>query len=113
MKQKGFGEDFRRLESFCTQELLGFVSTINKGPIAWQEVFDDRVKLWSGTIVQVQKDKTYREEQGESTAAGFPVIFSPPWCLDLISYGQDCRHCYNVDPLDFDGSQEQNKTCHW
>ncbi|KAF3812870.1 hypothetical protein GH733_019212 [Mirounga leonina] len=28
---------------------------------------------------------------------------------DLISYGQDWKNSYNVDPLDFDGSQEQKK----
>nr|XP_060490093.1 beta-hexosaminidase subunit beta [Panthera onca] len=109
MKQKGFGKDFRRLESFYLQKLLGIVSTVKKGSIVWQEVFDDHVKLLPGTIVQVWKNQVYSEELREVTAAGFPVILSAPWYLDWISYGQDWRNYYKVDPLHFDGSQEQKK----
>ncbi|KAF0882439.1 HEXB hexosaminidase, partial [Crocuta crocuta] len=109
MKQKGFGKDFRILESFYLQKLLDIVSTIKKRSIVWQEVFDDHVKLLPGTVVQVWKNQAYREELREVTAAGFPVILSAPWYLDWISYGQDWRNYYNVDPLNFDGSQEQKK----
>ncbi|VFV36195.1 beta-n-acetylhexosaminidase beta subunit [Lynx pardinus] len=109
MKEKGFGKDFRRLESFYLQKLLGIVSTVKKGSIVWQEVFDDHVKLLPGTIVQVWKNQVYSEELREVTAAGFPVILSAPWYLDWISYGQDWRNYYKVDPLHFDGSQEQKK----
>ncbi|XP_077923315.1 beta-hexosaminidase subunit beta [Halichoerus grypus] len=109
MKRKGFGKDFKRLESLYIQKLLGIVSTINKGAIVWQEVFDDHAKLQPGTVVQVWKNEKYDEEQTQVTAAGFPVILSAPWYLDWISYGQDWRKYYTVDPLDFDGSQEQKK----
>ncbi|XP_046943904.1 beta-hexosaminidase subunit beta isoform X2 [Lynx rufus] len=66
-------------------------------------------KLLPGTIVQVWKNQVYSEELREVTAAGFPVILSAPWYLDWISYGQDWRNYYKVDPLHFDGSQEQKK----
>ena len=45
----------------------------------------------------------YHVTQAAVTAAGFPVILSAPWDLDWISYGQDWRNYYKVDPLDFDG----------
>lgn len=51
----------------------------------------------------------YGEEQGEITATGFPVVLSAPWYVDLINYEQGWRNSYNVDPLNFDGPQEQKK----
>nr|XP_025839501.1 beta-hexosaminidase subunit beta [Vulpes vulpes] len=109
MKWKGFGGDYKKLESFYVQKVLDIASTVNKGAIVWQEVFDDHVKLQPGTIVQVWKFQSYSEEQAQVTAAGFPVILSAPWYLDWISYGQDWKGYYKVDPLDFSGSPEQKK----
>ncbi|XP_036741978.2 beta-hexosaminidase subunit beta isoform X1 [Manis pentadactyla] len=109
MKQKGFYQDFSKLESFYIQKLLNITSTTEKGSIVWQEVFDDKVKLPAGTIVQVWKGQKYRDELHDVTTAGFPVLLSAPWYLDWISYGQDWRKYYEVEPLDFDGSPEQKK----
>ncbi|KAK2505100.1 hypothetical protein MC885_004392 [Smutsia gigantea] len=109
MKQKGFYQDFSKLESFYIQKLLNITSTTKKGSIVWQEVFDDKVKLPAGTTVQVWKGQKYRDELHNVTTAGFPVLLSAPWYLDWISYGQDWRKYYEVEPLDFDGSTEQKK----
>ena len=46
---------------------------------------------------------SFSTELSNITAAGFPVIISAPWYLDVISYGQDWRHYYSVEPLDFEG----------
>ena len=48
MKQKGFGKDFKKLESFYIQTLLGIVSGYGKGYVVWQEVFDNKVKVSRG-----------------------------------------------------------------
>ncbi|XP_053444723.1 beta-hexosaminidase subunit beta [Nycticebus coucang] len=109
MKQKGFGEDFRKLESFYIQKLLDIIATLNKRSVVWQEVFDDKVKLQQGTIVEVWKNSVYFEEMSRITASGFPVILSAPWYLDLISYGQDWKQYYTVEPLNFVGTQTQKK----
>ncbi|XP_058418065.1 beta-hexosaminidase subunit beta [Diceros bicornis minor] len=109
MKQKGFGKDFTKLEAFYIQELLDIISTINKRSIVWQEVFDDKVELQPGTVVQVWKAEAYRGELSQVTADGRPVLLSAPWYLDYISYGQDWEKYYQVEPLDFDGSPEQKK----
>lgn len=45
----------------------------------------------------------YTDDLRAITAAGFPVILSAPWYLDRISYGQDWRVYYAVEPLDFSG----------
>ncbi|XP_008506964.2 beta-hexosaminidase subunit beta isoform X1 [Equus przewalskii] len=107
MQQKGFGTDFKKLEVFYIQKLFNIISTINKGSIVWQEVFDNNVKLQPGVVVQVWKYGDYAKEQSRVTAEGFPVLLSAPWYLDYISYGQDWVKYYNVEPLDFDGTSKQ------
>ncbi|XP_068391617.1 beta-hexosaminidase subunit beta isoform X2 [Eschrichtius robustus] len=109
MRDKGFGRNFKKLESFYMQAVLDMISAINKNSIVWQEVFDDASKLMPGTVIQVWKVEDYTQEQSKVTEAGFPVILSAPWYLDWISYGQDWKRYYAVDPLSFEGSQEQKK----
>lgn len=43
------------------------------------------------------------EEMGKVTAAGYTTILSAPWYLDYISYAQDWRNYYKVEPLNFNG----------
>ncbi|XP_054434470.1 beta-hexosaminidase subunit beta [Pteronotus mesoamericanus] len=109
MKQAGYGKDFRKLQSFYIQKLLDIISTLKKGSIVWQEVFDEQAKLQQGTVVQVWKQERYTNELNAVTASGFPVILSAPWYLDWISYGQDWIKYYEAEPLDFPGSQEQKQ----
>ncbi|ELV11059.1 Beta-hexosaminidase subunit beta [Tupaia chinensis] len=65
--------------------------------------------LQPGTVIEVWKGNGYTDELSKVTEAGFPVILSSPWYLDLISYGQDWKNYYGVEPLDFQGSDEQKK----
>uniref|UniRef100_A0A8C2W543 Beta-hexosaminidase subunit beta n=2 Tax=Chinchilla lanigera TaxID=34839 RepID=A0A8C2W543_CHILA len=109
MKKKRFGQDFTKLESFYMQKLLSIIASLNKGSIVWQEVFDHKDKLQPGTIIQVWKIEMYDSELSQVTASGFPAILSAPWYLDNISYGQDWRQYYLVEPLDFQGSDKQRK----
>ncbi|XP_021569525.1 beta-hexosaminidase subunit beta [Carlito syrichta] len=109
MKQKGFGEDFRKLESYYIRKVLDIIAAINKGSIVWQEVFDDKVKLQPGTIVEVWKGNGHFEELRQVTASGFPAILAAPWYLDGITYGQDWKDYYQVEPLSFSGPEEQKK----
>ncbi|XP_055454423.1 beta-hexosaminidase subunit beta [Psammomys obesus] len=109
MKKKGFGNDFRRLESFYIQKILDITASLNKGSIVWQEVFENRVKLQPNTVVEVWKSEDYLEMLNQVTAKGFPAVLSAPWYLDLISYGQDWRRYYAEEPLKFDGSEKQKR----
>ncbi|XP_046283006.1 LOW QUALITY PROTEIN: beta-hexosaminidase subunit beta [Marmota monax] len=109
MKKKGFGEDYTKLQSFYMLKLLNIIASLNKVPIVWQEVFDNNAQLIPGTVIEVWKDLNYFEELRLITAAGFPVILSAPWYLDWISYGQDWRKYYTVEPLNFSGTEKQKK----
>ncbi|XP_004678504.2 PREDICTED: beta-hexosaminidase subunit beta [Condylura cristata] len=109
MEHSGFQKDFRKLESFYVEKILKMVSTKNRRSVIWQEVFDNSVKLPPGTTIQVWIPNNYATEQSVITAAGFPVILSAPWYLDLISYGEDWRKYYQVKPLNFPGSPQQKR----
>uniref|UniRef100_A0AAR2K5U4 Beta-hexosaminidase n=1 Tax=Pygocentrus nattereri TaxID=42514 RepID=A0AAR2K5U4_PYGNA len=109
MDQQGFGQDYRKLESYYIQRLLDIVSTTNKGYMVWQEVFDNGVKLKGDTVVEVWMNNNVDKELQNVTGSGFTAILSAPWYLDYISYGQDWKKYYTVEPLNFEGTAEQKK----
>uniref|UniRef100_A0A8C5LHH1 Beta-hexosaminidase n=1 Tax=Jaculus jaculus TaxID=51337 RepID=A0A8C5LHH1_JACJA len=109
MEKRGFGEDFRKLEAMYIKRLLGIIASLNKSSIVWQEVFDDGVQLRPGTVVEVWKYNGYLQELTKVTRSGLLAILSAPWYLDWISYGQDWRKYYVVDPLKFSGSEQQKQ----
>ncbi|KAM6202872.1 beta-hexosaminidase subunit alpha [Rhynchocyon petersi] len=122
MKMKGFGDDFKQLESFYIQMLLSIVSAYGKGYMVWQEVFDNKVKVRSDTIIQVWREEApvnYLKELEQITKAGFRALLSAPWYLNRITYGPDWKESYMVEPLAFEGSQEQKalviggEACMW
>ncbi|XP_037689430.1 beta-hexosaminidase subunit alpha isoform X4 [Choloepus didactylus] len=122
MKKKGFGDDFKQLESFYIQKLLDIVSAYGKGYVVWQEVFDNKVKVRPDTIIQVWREETpvgYLKELEQITQAGFRALLSAPWYLNRISYGPDWKEVYMVEPLAFEGSSEQKslviggEACMW
>ncbi|KFO73733.1 Beta-hexosaminidase subunit beta, partial [Cuculus canorus] len=109
MKKQGFGTDYSKLESYYIQKILDIVSSYNKGYVVWQEVFDNKVQLKPDTVVQVWMGNNYAHELSSVTAAGFTAILAAPWYLDYISYGQDWKKYYRVEPLNFPGSEKQKK----
>ncbi|XP_026504923.1 beta-hexosaminidase subunit beta [Terrapene carolina triunguis] len=109
MKQQGFGIDYAKLESYYIQKILDIVSSANKGYIVWQEVFDKGVKIKPDTIVEVWIGTLYTAELSRVTGAGFTTILAAPWYLDYISYGQDWKKYYSVEPLNFPGCEKQKK----
>lgn len=122
MKEKGFGTDYKQLESFYIQILLDIVSAYGKGYVVWQEVFDNKVKIRSNTIVQVWREELpvpYLKEMKLITEAGFRALLSAPWYLNRISYGPDWQDAYLVEPLAFEGTPEQKslviggEACMW
>ncbi|XP_063334222.1 beta-hexosaminidase subunit beta isoform X2 [Pelmatolapia mariae] len=109
MEQQHFGEDYSKLESFYIQKLLDIVTSNKKGYLIWQEVFDNGVKLKPDTVVHVWIGGGTDKEMSKVTAAGYTTILSAPWYLDYISYGQDWQKYYKVEPLNFEGTDEQKK----
>uniref|UniRef100_A0A8B9KY60 Beta-hexosaminidase n=1 Tax=Astyanax mexicanus TaxID=7994 RepID=A0A8B9KY60_ASTMX len=109
MDQQGFGQDYKKLESYYIQRLLDIVNATNKGYMVWQEVFDNGVKLKGDTVVEVWMNNNVDGELQKVTGSGFTTILSAPWYLDYVSYGQDWQKYYKVEPLSFQGTAEQKK----
>ncbi|NXD58062.1 HEXB hexosaminidase, partial [Corvus moneduloides] len=109
MKKQGFGTDYAKLESYYVQNIVDIVSSYNKGQMVWQEVFDHKAQLKPDTVVQVWMASNYAHELSSVTGAGFTTILSAPWYLDYISYGQDWKKYYSVEPLNFPGTEKQKK----
>ncbi|NWH33265.1 HEXB hexosaminidase, partial [Chloropsis hardwickii] len=109
MKKQGFGTDYAKLESYYVQNILDIVSSYNKRQMVWQEVFDHKAQLKPDTVVQVWMANNYAHELSRVTGAGFTAVLSAPWYLDYISYGQDWKKYYSVEPLKFLGSEKQKK----
>ncbi|NWV80971.1 HEXB hexosaminidase, partial [Dasyornis broadbenti] len=109
MKKQGFGADYAKLESYYVQNIVDIVSSYNKGQMVWQEVFDHKAQLKPDTVVQVWMANNYAHELSSVTGAGLTAVLSAPWYLDYISYGQDWKKYYSVEPLNFPGSEKQKK----
>uniref|UniRef100_A0A670Y4S7 Beta-hexosaminidase n=1 Tax=Pseudonaja textilis TaxID=8673 RepID=A0A670Y4S7_PSETE len=109
MKKEGFGYWYSKLESYYVEKILDIVTSLNKKSIIWQEVFDDGAKLQPDTIVEVWKKYLYQFELARVTKQGYQAILAAPWYLDLISYGEDWKSYYSVEPLDFTGSESQKE----
>ncbi|KER27742.1 hypothetical protein T265_05296 [Opisthorchis viverrini] len=107
----GFGKDYRRLQTYYTEQVINLVHKITEGhktvvPVVWQEVFDQGLRTHKDTIIQVWKDG-WKAEMNNVTAAGYSVLLSSCWYLDYISYGSDWYKYYDCDPTDFGGSPKQ------
>ncbi|KAL6474247.1 hypothetical protein MHYP_G00178080 [Metynnis hypsauchen] len=61
------------------------------------------LEIWKGVPAE------YRAELGRITLAGYRVLLSAPWYINHISYGQDWRNAYTVQPQNFSGTEQQKK----
>lgn len=55
------------------------------------------------TVLEIWKGEKYQAELSRMTQAGHRVLLSAPWYINHISYGQDWRNSYAVQPQNFSG----------
>uniref|UniRef100_A0AAR2M1C9 Beta-hexosaminidase n=1 Tax=Pygocentrus nattereri TaxID=42514 RepID=A0AAR2M1C9_PYGNA len=103
MAKMGFGSDYTKLESYYMENIVNITAALNKTSIVWQDVFDYLLEIWKGVPAD------YRAELGRITLAGYRVLLSAPWYINHISYGQDWRNAYTVQPQNFSGTEQQKK----
>ena len=113
--------DYAGLESYYVQKLLQLVDNLPKKrqSIVWQEVFDNGLNISKTAVVNVWKSGGYKDELSAITEQGYDVMLSAPWYLNYISYGEDWKNYYEVEPLDFNGTESQKahfagcEACMW
>jgi hexosaminidase len=99
--------NYAALEGYYVQKVLDMVNTLppagTKAPMAWQEVFDNGLRLAPDTVVAVWKyhstsapapeeaggvtaapTLTWQSEVYNVTAAGFRTVVSSPWYLNYM-----------------------------
>uniref|UniRef100_A0AAY4DFV9 Beta-hexosaminidase n=1 Tax=Denticeps clupeoides TaxID=299321 RepID=A0AAY4DFV9_9TELE len=111
MKKMGFGSDFTKLESFYMQNIVNISTMLNRSSVVWQDVFDYHEIIPKDTVLEIWKGlpEEYQKELSRITKAGHRVLLSAPWYINHISYGQDWRNSYTVQPQNFSGTEEQKK----
>ncbi|CAI2731093.1 unnamed protein product [Schistosoma spindalis] len=114
MKQMKFGDDYHRLEGYYINNLIQIISNVkppgrNITPVVWQEIFENGFRGDKSTVIHVWKDSFWESVVKNVTKTGYRVLFSAAWYLNYISYGDDWRNYYHVDPRDFGGSKEDAK----
>lgn len=109
MKKKGRWFTYANLEGYYIEKILNLITSIKKKSIVWQEVFDHGVKLPPDATVEVWKFGDYEDELSKVTKEGHQAILAAPWYLDYISYGQDWKKYYLVEPLNFYGYKSQKE----
>ncbi|CAF0888569.1 unnamed protein product [Adineta ricciae] len=114
----------KSLQKYYADRILDITRNISVTPIVWQDVWDEKVELPPGTIIQVWKDSSDNIEfdswasyLNRAANEGYNVILSSPWYLNYISYGKyntdrsvmnlEFFKYYEVEPLrQFSGSNE-------
>uniref|UniRef100_A0A671N4I3 Beta-hexosaminidase n=1 Tax=Sinocyclocheilus anshuiensis TaxID=1608454 RepID=A0A671N4I3_9TELE len=89
--------------------IMNMTAALNRTSIVWQDVFDYHERIPQDTVLEIWKGETYQAELSRMTKAGHRVLLSAPWYINHISYGQDWRNSYAVQPQNFSGTEEQKK----
>ncbi|VDP33963.1 unnamed protein product [Schistosoma curassoni] len=114
MKQMKFGDDYHRLEGYYINNLIQIINDVkpprrNITPVVWQEIFENGFRGDKSTVIHVWKDLYWESVVKNATKTGYRVLFSAAWYLNYISYGDDWRYHYHVDPREFGGSKDDAK----
>ncbi|WAR01026.1 HEXB-like protein [Mya arenaria] len=60
------------------------------------------------SVVHIWKRGLFEAELAKVTGLGYKAILSAPWYVNIISYGDDWKKYYKIEPLSFNG---ENCTC--
>ncbi|KAI5626986.1 beta-hexosaminidase subunit alpha isoform X1 [Silurus asotus] len=109
MAKMGFGNDYKKLESFYMESIMNISAAFNKTAIVWQDVFDFSKQIRTQYVVEVWKRGCYLCNMHQVAKAGLKIILAAPFYLDLPGPTHNWARYYTVRPLSFKGTEQQKK----
>ncbi|KAK2153374.1 hypothetical protein LSH36_299g02006 [Paralvinella palmiformis] len=99
MEDMGFTE-LNQVEQYYVERIIEIVARKGSYYIIWEDPINKGVKVNESAIVVVWMGN-WEESMSRITSQGHYVILSSPWYLNYISYGEDWRTYYAIEPLSF------------
>ncbi|KAK2170988.1 hypothetical protein NP493_1119g00004 [Ridgeia piscesae] len=110
--------DYSRLEEYYIRRLTDIVTSHGAKYVIWQDPVDKNVSISKDSLVVVWKDSfngppgkfhPWQTYMSRVTAKGHKVVLASPWYLNVISYGQDWRRYYVIEPTNFTDSDQSTR----
>ncbi|XP_003747056.1 beta-hexosaminidase subunit alpha [Galendromus occidentalis] len=114
------------VEQHYVRRTLDSVKNLGAKYMIWQDPIDNGVKAAPDTLVGVWKDVyldskllPWQTYMSRIVKHGYQLVLSAPWYLNYISYGEDWKKYYNIDPRDFEATDEDKdliiggEACMW
>ncbi|ELT93601.1 hypothetical protein CAPTEDRAFT_180694 [Capitella teleta] len=106
MEEMEFG-DYAEVEQYYSNRLINITEELGSKYIIWQDPIDNNVTVDMNTLVTIWKDSKNNQDDPwqmhmEHVAKkGYKMLLSAPWYLNVITYGEDFREYYAIEPTNF------------
>jgi len=102
--------DYHQVEQYYATRLIAVVQKLERPTkyMMWQDPIANNVTVDSNTVIEIWKDNSsgpqfnpWQDYTLDTARKGYDMILSAPWYLNMISYGQDWKKYYQVEPDSF------------
>ncbi|CAH8857656.1 unnamed protein product [Trichobilharzia szidati] len=113
MKQKGFDQDYNKLENYYFERLTEVIRNITSKsqsvtPVVWQNVFENGFRgNENAVIIQVHDNSHWEDVTKSVTSSGYRVINSACWSKVVGNFDDAWKTLYDCDPAAFGGTEEE------
>ncbi|CAH8858446.1 unnamed protein product [Trichobilharzia szidati] len=114
MKQKGFDQDYNKLENYYFERLTEVIQNITTSesqsvtPVVWQNVFENGFRgNDNAVIIQVHDNSDWQAVTKSITSSGYRVINSACWSNVVRNFEDAWKTLNDCDPAAFGGTDEE------
>nr|CAH8852764.1 unnamed protein product [Trichobilharzia regenti] len=113
MKEKGFNQDYNKLENYYFERLTEVIQNITSmsqsmTPVVRQNVFENGFRSnENAVIIQVHNNSDWEAVTKSNTSSGYRVINSACWSKVVRNFDDAWKTLNDCDPAAFGGSEEE------
>nr|CAH8820425.1 unnamed protein product [Trichobilharzia regenti] len=113
MKEKGFDQDYNKLENYYFERLTEVIQNITSAsqsvtPVVWQNVFENGFRVnEKNVIIQVHNNSDWEAVTKSITSSGYRVINSACWSKVVRNFDDAWKTLNDCDPAAFGGTDEE------